>query len=233
MKIHRLILCIFCLFLFNLAHASTSGADLQNKISSFIEAYGNELTAKGYRIEYDIGSIDPRLSVGHCSENLNIEFVRSPLEQVHNTAKLSCNNGHPWKLFVSTNIRIYGQVVISDTAIGRGQLIDISMINMKEALINRSRQALFDDPKEVVGKLAKRTIRTGQTVSPGDIKAPNLISRGDKVIITAQNNHISIKTNGTALSHGTLGQQISVRNDRSERIVKAKVVDRGRVLITM
>lgn len=233
MKINRLILCL--LFVFNSYHsfASTQAVELRDQIARFIDSKGENLTAKGFRYEYEIGSIDPRLSVGQCNDNLSLQLMRPLMEQMHNTIKVSCTDHTPWKLFVSASITIYGQVITAVSPITRGQEINLSNIGTKEAVINRSRQAVFSDPTAVTGMLAKRSIRAGQEITPGLLKAPNLISRGDQVVISAKNNAISIRMNGTALSHGALGQQIRVKNNKSERIIKAKVVDQGLVSITM
>lgn len=233
MEINRLIFCLLSLFLSHHALATLHTPDLSEQISAHIESYGKSLTAKGYRFDYQIGNIDPRLSIGRCDSDLNIEFLRNPLEQAQNTIKINCLGEQPWKLFVATTLNIYGPIMVLDIALARGEAIQANMLSMKETQINRSRQALFSEPGQVIGKIAKRSIRAGQALSPNLVKAPNLVTRGDQVTIVAQNNAISIKMNGTALSHGALGDQISVRNDRSERIIKAKVVDRGRVLVTM
>jgi flagella basal body P-ring formation protein FlgA len=52
-------------------------------------------------------------------------------------------------------------------------------------------------------------------------------------VIMASTQGIMIKMRGTAMQDGELGQQISVKNNQSKRIVKARVSDSGLVSVTL
>ena len=99
--------------------------------------------------------------------------------------------------------------------------------------INKHRKGFFVNQQNIVGMLIRRSIQSGDVFYPGMLAPPKVIARGDTVIISALSDVISVQMMGTALSDGKLGQQISVRNKKSERVVRATVVSRGRVSVPM
>ncbi len=58
-----------------------------------------------------------------------------------------------------------------------------------------------------------------------------VVCRNDSVLIQAISNGMNITTKGTALSDGSLGQQIRVKNDKSNRIIDAQVSGIGEVVV--
>ncbi|NEP50997.1 MAG: flagellar basal body P-ring formation protein FlgA, partial [Moorea sp. SIO3C2] len=51
------------------------------------------------------------------------------------------------------------------------------------------------------------------------LEQPLLIKRGDSVVVTARTGTLTVKMPGTALMDGHRGEQISVRNKQSNRVV--------------
>jgi len=61
------------------------------------------------------------------------------------------------------------------------------------------------------------------------LKAAQLIAAGEQVQILSQSGSIRVQMSGEALSGGSLGQQIRVRNLTSGRVLRARVVAPGLV----
>jgi flagella basal body P-ring formation protein FlgA len=61
------------------------------------------------------------------------------------------------------------------------------------------------------------------------LDAPLVIKRGDTVSMEANIGGITVKTSGTAISDGRIGQQIRVKNNQSARVINAKVIGSGQV----
>jgi len=233
MKINRQIFIIPFLFFSCLCFSSEQVENLQTQINIFLEQHSKKLADKGYRSDYKIGNIDPRLSLHACSEELNFIFNRPPLEQNNITILTECKGIKPWKLYVSVKYNIYGHIITASETIQRGTLINRSMLQEKEEIINKGRHISFSDMNKIIGMQAKRTIRNNAIISRNQLIAPKLIKRGDNVIITAANNAISVRMNGTALTDGALGEQISIRNKQSKRIIKGRVTEMGHVLVAI
>ncbi|MNG41192.1 flagellar basal body P-ring biosynthesis protein FlgA [compost metagenome] len=52
-------------------------------------------------------------------------------------------------------------------------------------------------------------------------------------MISARSGTITVRMPGEALADGTLGEQISVRNQGSQRVVRARVLGPGQVEVEM
>lgn len=136
-------------------------------------------------------------------------------------------------MFIPVKIEIFGQVVVATTSIPKNTLIQARHVSLSEQQVNVTRYASYDAVDLVTGMLTKRTIRQGSVITPSRLEAPQLISRGDQVIISANSDVIAIQMKGEALNSGALGEQISVKNLSSNRVIRAQVVERGKVSVLM
>ncbi len=234
MKINRLILVVLILFSSSVSASSTTNVDLQQQLLAFLALHQTTLAEKGLRSEFSIGNIDPRLRMRECSQTVDLSFNRDPMEQSLVTVLADCSDSdNNWKMYLNAEFKVFAKVAKSVLAIPRGTRLDESMLTLEETQINKGRYSSYRTLADITGMLAKRTIRAGSTISPNQLEAPKLIERGDHVVIIARSEFMNIKTQGTALSGGVLGQQISIRNNKSERVIKAQVIDKGRVSITL
>jgi len=82
----------------------------------------------------------------------------------------------------------------------------------------------------VIGSKAKRKISKGRAITRKNIC---MVCKGDNVSIIAHSKHFVIKTLGVALSNGSLGDQIRIKNVRSGKIISAKVKAINKVVINL
>jgi len=233
MKISRQIFTLLFLFLPSFSFSGEVPDDLLIQVSKFLENYSNTYTEKGFRSEYSIGNIDPRLNKRHCDLPINFEFNKQPESQNNLTVLASCLDNKPWKFYVSVNFNLFGKVIVAAGSIRRGDKIVASQLETKEEIINRNRYISYSKPDDVIGMIAKRSIRNGSIIQASHIQPPKLVKRGDNVVIVATNSAISVRMMGTALMDGSLGQQISIKNKQSKRIVKGRVTETGLVTIML
>jgi len=57
------------------------------------------------------------------------------------------------------------------------------------------------------------------------------VTRGDTVMLASSQGHVRVTTQAVALSDGVYGEQIEVRNPRSDRVLTAWVTGRGTVTV--
>ena len=202
-------------------------------VKAYLETMAEEYAVKGYRSEYSVGNIDPYHMLKRCNTAPDISTNRPPLNQTRITTEVKCTDSQPWKLYVNSEFNLYNHIVVAASNIRRGQVITALDLELKETIINKSHYSFYGQLNDVVGMVAKRTIRAESNIQPNFLRPPKLVKRGDNVVIVASNSAISVKMNGTALSDGALGQQISVQNLQSKRVVKARVSSVGRVTITL
>ncbi len=84
---------------------------------------------------------------------------------------------------------------------------------------------------EATGKEAIRRLLAGSIVRTTDLLVPQMIKRGDTVIIAVRAGPLSITTSGRALSGGTTGDIVRVLNIETNRTLNAVVEDTGHVRV--
>jgi flagella basal body P-ring formation protein FlgA len=233
MKNSRQIFILILLFISTKSFSIPVEFNLGSQLVDFLKIQQSEIAEKGFRSDFDIGNIDPRFNEKSCTTPLSFSLNRSPLTQTNLTVLAECKDATPWKIYITTKFNVYGYVVYASTTLPRSHTIQRDDIEVKEEIINKSYYASFSDVNDVIGMIAKRSIRHGSVIQANLLQAPKLVKRGDDVVIMASAQGIMIKMRGTAMQDGELGQQISVKNSQSERIVKARVSDSGLVSVTL
>ncbi len=205
---------------------------LENEVGDFMRQYLDEQLANSAntpRLELSVGPMDTSLSLADCEEALGFEPRGSRELWGRQQVKVTCNGAQPWSIFVPVVVKAYRPVVVARSPIERGALISEADIELVERELNALGRNFFDDPAEVIGKTARRTIPAGGTFGPGAVEAAKLIQRGDNVRISAGSGGMVVSMQGKALSDGRAGELIRVENLSSKRIIQARVISAGEV----
>lgn len=233
MKISRQIFILMILFISSSCFSDDAKLTLSDQLAVFLTTTQQEIAENGFRSEFEVGNIDPRFNKKPCNLPLRFSLNRSPMIQSNITVLSECKDDTPWKLYITAKFNVFGKVVYSANAIPKGRTIQASDLELKEEIINKNYYASFNNTKDILGMIAKRTIRHGSVIQANTLQAPKLVKRGDDVVIMASTQGIMIRMRGTAMQDGELGQQISVKNNQSERVVKARVSDTGLVNVIL
>lgn len=177
-------------------------------------------------IEARAGNIDSRVFATDCPTEL-VTSSSSSRTSSNMTVLVECPQDN-WRLYVPVRVVTTGPQVAALAGLPRGHLITASDVTLAYVDINRSRRQGFTDINQVVGSKVKRTIRTGSTIERGDVC---VVCRNEEVMIKAERNGMTITTKGTALSDGSVGEQIRVKNNKSNRIIDASVSGIGEVSV--
>ena len=196
---------------------------VQHDLEQFVAAQAAEF---GRRVEFDVGRLDPRLNLPVCSESPTTEFDGTSL-QTRLSVRVLCNGNQPWSLYVPVRLQAWQSVVTAAVSLARGQRVSAADLSLSEVDVSSLRYGYFGHPDEVIGMQMKRTLDAGTPLYPNILAAPEVIRRGDAVIINARGSHMAVQAPGLALGDGRVGEQISVRNTSSERVIRAKVVEAG------
>ncbi|MCJ8297994.1 MAG: flagellar basal body P-ring formation protein FlgA [Pseudomonadales bacterium] len=144
--------------------------------------------------------------------------------------RLTCKQPN-WSTYISIKSSISYPVATAIMHINKGQKMTSDNIAFRLRDISKVNRGYFINPQHLLGKQAKRVIKSSTIISPYMLDEPLLIRRGDSVIIQAGGTGLKISTLGTALQDGKQGRQIRVKNDRSGKIIKAYVLSVGKVTI--
>ena len=119
-----------------------------------------------------------------------------------------------------------GTVIVTDRAIAKGAVIsaeDVTQIGFDGA-----RSELFVATlSDAVGMVAKYAIAPGVQLRRSAVRAPLLVRRGDEVKVRFRARTFDVSVAAVALTGGGRGESIRVQNERSRRVFKARVSNRG------
>lgn len=202
-------------------------------IDEFMNAWSEQAKlSEETQVRFRISGLDPRLKLSPCDETPHITTGRK-FRAGKLTLKTECLSPHPWKIYVALELERLHPVVVSRASLPRGTAVTEQDLLIKQENIDRLNFGYFTQVEEVVGMITRRALQQGLPLTPNQLEPPRLISKGDSVLIEARNSRIRVKMPGLAMSDGRKGQQISVRNIQSQRLVRAEVIDNGVVRVPL
>ena len=218
------------------AQAETVQQQIIGTSQEFLEHITKEYLAQNSidgRHTVKIGRLDPRLRLPFCSEPLqaSLESPAQPLGRV--TIRVRCDSQAPWTIFVPGHVNVYREVATALRSLPRNSIVQAADVQLSERDISSLRQGYILNLENVIGQKITRPIQPNQIISANYLKAAAAINKGDQVVISARANSMYVRMPGTALEEGAIGQQIRVRNVRSQRVVHARVTGPGQVEVAM
>ncbi|WP_083265700.1 flagellar basal body P-ring formation chaperone FlgA [Pseudomonas sp. 1D4] len=167
-------------------------------------------------------------SLAPCSEPLSVtaEAAR-PDPLARQRYRVKCPAG--WQRVVVSQASARLPVLVSRVSIERGATLEASQLERKVMPLERLRQGFHQDPAEVVGQSARRSLRAGQVIGPANLAPPVLVRRGQRVTVLATAGGLNASVEAEALEDGRLGERIKLRNVSSRKPLEAKVTGPGQV----
>lgn len=87
------------------------------------------------------------------------------------------------------------------------------------------------EPEQVIGMATKRPVRAGAVVSARDIGAAVLVKSGDLVVVSYENDGVSLTLEGKAMGSAGVGETLQVLNTASKKIIQAVVTGPGAAVV--
>ena len=185
------------------------------------------------RHEIEVSRLDPRLRLPLCDQPLTVtlETPAEPIGRV--TTRVRCDGTSPWTVFVPAQVRLFRDVVTLVRSVKREGVLSSADIALAERDVGLLNQGYLIDIEQALGKKITRAMQPDQILAPVHLRQAEVIRRGDQVVISARTGGINVRMPGEALSDGAVGRQINVRNQRSQRVVRARVIGPGQVEVSM
>ncbi|MCW3150172.1 flagellar basal body P-ring formation chaperone FlgA [Stutzerimonas stutzeri] len=185
------------------------------------------------RHEIEVNRLDPRLRLTSCDQPLStrLESPAQPIGRV--TVRVSCEGSSPWSVFVPAQVRLYRQVVTAIRPLKRESTLSAADVSLAERDVSLLPQGYLTSIEQVLGNKLTRPVQADQALTPNVLQLAEVVRKGDQVVITARSGGINVRMPGEAMSDGAPGTQIRVKNQRSGRIVKARVTGPGQVEVAM
>ena len=222
---YKLFAILISLFSLLITNAQANDDELIQRVHQFLY---EETQALGEEVVIDLRPPSPHLPVCIQPEPFLPNANQAPLGRV--SVGVRCGEGNRQVRYLQAQIDVIGSYVVASMDIERGTLITSAMLSERGGNLGElSAQALTDE-REIVGKIAQRTIRNGSTFLTQYLKAPHLVERGQRVTVIAQGSSFRVSREGEAIENGALGERIRVRFD-SREIMTARVTDQGVLVV--
>ncbi len=177
--------------------------------------------------------LDPRLRLAACHQPLTAFTPPGGREIGHVSVGIKCANEPQWKLYVTVKVQAFGDVIKLRQGIPRGETIGQDDVVIAQANLADLAGGYLTDPADAIGKIARRSLRANEILTSSAIEAPNLVKRGQIVVLFAERPGLTVRASGQALDSGAKGERIRVRNSRSGRIVEGTVTATGAVRVDL
>jgi flagellar basal body P-ring formation protein FlgA len=183
--------------------------------------------------EYQItaSSIDPRLKLPTCEQRLQVFSQTGEVKPGRNTIALRCDGKQSWQIFTAVQVRAMKPVLVLNAALRRGDVIHLAQINTELRDTGQLTAGYLTDIQQIVGKQASRNLSPNTVLTRQMYDEPTVIRRGQQVSIMSGNPEIQISAPGVALSDGSAGTIINVKNSSSQRVVQAKILNEQQVVV--
>ena len=215
-------------------YTSTSAAEQSHSELGGIAARALEEQArsKGLQaVHVEVFPLDQRVSLPECNEPVRILKDRNQSVLGRVTIGMRCETPEPWTIYLRGRVTSLVSIPVLNAPINRSELIVESDVVFQEMEIDADLQGVFIDPKQIAGKIAVRNLIAGKPLRQSDLKAPQLISRGQSVNITSRAGGLIVTMKGKALGNARAGDRIWVQNQSSNKRVEGEVTAEGEVLI--
>lgn len=226
-KILKTILIIIPLMSLNSFGNTTDKNNVVDFVKSFVKN-NIELPLDG-KVEISVPAIDPRINIKPC-----ISALKANIPEKHNgrnvNVKIYCEDVAPWQLFIPVRINQEIPVLVTMNVLAKGTVINDINTRIEYINVNRIRGESVDKVELVTGGRLKRRLAKGAVVSPRNIC---LVCKGEMVTIIAESDDFMIKTAGLALTSGSKGEQVKIKNSKSGRTINARVQAVNKVVINL
>lgn len=128
-------------------------------------------------------------------------------------------------------VTVYEKVLLVTHDMGLEHRFTAADVRAEEREVEAASVDYYHSPEEVIGKVPARVLRAGQVLRRNMVQMPVAIEVGTPVNIMVDVNGIQVKAEGVAMQKGRIGSYIRVRNVRSGKYLRGKVVDAHTVQI--
>jgi len=168
-------------------------------------------------VQYEVTVPGRNMLLGSTSFTLTIQVAGKVEKQLHGTA----------------TIAVAQEVVSLVRPVAQGEIITADAVSRTQVHVTQPLRQVVTQPEDVIGKQARRSLAGNAPLSTQDVTAVTVVHRGDVVRIVLESPLIKVSTPGEALEAGKPGDTIRVKNTSSHREVRAQVIDKQTVRISL
>ncbi|EGA69514.1 flagellar basal body P-ring biosynthesis protein FlgA [Vibrio sinaloensis DSM 21326] len=225
-KFYKSIGFLFFFFSFSATSATESQiSSIQQAAQQYVTEHidspvGGSLVAKA-------ASIDSRIFATDCPSGMQASSTSTNPNASNITVLVECPDEN-WRVYVPVRLTRTGPQVTLIAPLSRGQIISARDVTISMVDLQRYRRQGFSTIDAVIGAKTKKNLRSGEIIEENDIC---VVCRNETVTIKAVKSGMVITTKGVAMTDGSHGEQIRVKNSKSNRIIEGRVTGISEVTV--
>ena len=114
----------------------------------------------------------------------------------------------------------------------RDEVVSRDDIIIERVPRDRANASFIVSPEKIAGMAARRNLRANTPLAATDFTKPMLVKRGDLVTIVYRSPGLTLTVRGQAQESGAAGDMVNVLNSQSRRVVRTRVLGRGKVTVS-
>lgn len=202
-------------------------------VRSIIEEYlsGIEPYRNGHweLVSLNLGTL-PVLPAGDLDYRISPNKTNTPA-RMSARVFLFVNDEQAGHIRVSGQINVAVQAVIPVRRLEQGHFIkpgDVKKVELDQSLVLKG---ALTEPNQAYGLTARRRLLPGQPIRSTQLVRRPIVHRGDRVTIVAESSQVRVTAPGQAKEDGAIDENISVLNLSSKKVISAKVLNQGVVVV--
>ncbi len=207
--------------------STQSAQQIQDAINQFVRS---TLDAGG-KYEINLTPLDPRLQLPVCEQALQVFAQTGEIKPGRNTVGVRCYGDKGWTIYSTVLLKSFKDVLVLNKSMQRNDIIRAEHLTVETRDAGMLPQGYLSELSDVLDKQAARNIPAGSVLNRQHVADPTVVHRGERVNIESSKAGVVISAAGSAMSDGAKGQEISVRNLSSNRVIQAIVLNAGRVSV--
>jgi len=142
-------------------------------------------------------------------------------------------NGRAFRtVSLTANVKIFDSVLVATHDLRIEVPVTAADFRVDEVAID-GRNEYVKDLAEIIGLVPHRFIRGGQPVTKAYFQQPVAVNTGQRVNIILNWRGIHATAKGIVMTRGRIGSLVKVKNETSEKILTARVIDAHNVEVSM
>jgi flagella basal body P-ring formation protein FlgA len=204
-------------------------ASIQRAVQNFVDAQDFGST---YPASVRLGKLDPRLRLPSCGQDPVVFYANERRKTGNSSLGVRCEGPSRWTIYMPVTIEVFADVLVTARALPRGSQLQANDLRLEKRSLSSLQNGYYLALDQVEDLETKRSLSAATPLSPNHLQARRLVKRGETVRLVAQTGALKVRTNGTALSDGSPGSRIRVKNRNSGRVVEGRVIAPGVVEVT-
>lgn len=210
-----------------------SGTELQTIARGAVEkALAERGETRRHEIFFTQNPLDVKLPEGTVDVRTELPAQISYISLTPVRVILYVNERAYRTMSFTANVKVYDMVLVANHDLRIEVPVSAGDFHTKEVVVD-GRNEYIKDVSEVVGLVPHRYIRAGSPITRNYFQQPIAVNSGQRVNIVINYRGIQAIAKGIVMTRGRIGSLVKVKNEASEKILTAKVVDAQTVEVTM